>query len=59
MILALKDGVVAEQGTHAELMALNGLYAEMHRTQFNDSSLRECPRLARGQAALQSAPAGG
>ncbi len=58
-ILALKDGVVAEQGTHEELMAMNGLYAEMHRTQFNDSSLRECPRLARGEAALHTAPAAG
>jgi ABC-type multidrug transport system fused ATPase/permease subunit len=58
-ILALKDGVVAEQGTHEELMAMNGLYAEMHRTQFSDSSLRECPRLARGQAGLQTASAAG
>jgi ABC-type transport system involved in cytochrome bd biosynthesis fused ATPase/permease subunit len=56
-IVVLKDGVVAEQGTHDELMALNGLYAEMHRTQFNDSSLRESPSMLHAKAALQTAPA--
>jgi ABC-type multidrug transport system fused ATPase/permease subunit len=40
-IIVLKDGVVAEQGSHDELIALNGLYAELHRTQFTDASLRE------------------
>ena len=33
-IMVLKDGVVAEQGTHDELLALNGIYAGLHRTQF-------------------------
>jgi ABC-type multidrug transport system fused ATPase/permease subunit len=37
-IVVIKDGVVAESGTHDELMALNGLYAELHRTQFDASS---------------------
>jgi subfamily B ATP-binding cassette protein MsbA len=32
-ILVLKDGVVAEQGTHDELVALGGVYAELYRTQ--------------------------
>jgi len=32
-IVVLKDGKVAEQGTHAELVALGGVYAEMHRVQ--------------------------
>ncbi|MFZ3329158.1 MAG: ABC transporter ATP-binding protein [Candidatus Acidiferrales bacterium] len=40
-IIVLKDGVVAEQGSHDELIAHNGLYAELHRTQFTDASLRE------------------
>jgi ABC-type multidrug transport system fused ATPase/permease subunit len=40
-IIVLKDGVVAEQGSHDELIARNGLYAELHRTQFTDASLRE------------------
>jgi subfamily B ATP-binding cassette protein MsbA len=32
-IIVLKDGVVAEEGTHAELVARNGVYAELHRVQ--------------------------
>lgn len=32
-IIVLKGGVVAEQGTHAELMALGGEYAELYRVQ--------------------------
>ncbi|RCW46193.1 ATP-binding cassette subfamily B protein [Halopolyspora algeriensis] len=33
-ILVISDGRIAEQGTHAELLAHNGLYAELYRTQF-------------------------
>ena len=33
-ILVLKEGVVAEQGTHDELMALGGVYADLYRVQF-------------------------
>jgi len=36
-IIVLKDGVVAEQGTHAELLRLNGVYAELHRVQYEQS----------------------
>jgi subfamily B ATP-binding cassette protein MsbA len=32
-ILVLKDGVVAEEGTHDELVARNGVYASLHRIQ--------------------------
>lgn len=32
-IIVLKAGVVAEQGTHDELVALGGVYAELYRTQ--------------------------
>jgi ABC-type multidrug transport system fused ATPase/permease subunit len=32
-IVVLKDGVVGEQGTHDELLALGGEYAELHRIQ--------------------------
>jgi ABC-type multidrug transport system fused ATPase/permease subunit len=34
-IIVITGGVVAENGTHGELMARNGLYAELHRTQFD------------------------
>jgi ABC-type multidrug transport system fused ATPase/permease subunit len=34
-IIVVKDGEVAEDGTHQELMALDGVYAELHRLQFN------------------------
>ena len=33
LILLIEDGQIAEQGTHEELMALNGRYALMYRTQ--------------------------
>ncbi|NCA89215.1 MAG: ABC transporter ATP-binding protein [Gammaproteobacteria bacterium] len=33
-IIVLKDGVVAEEGTNDELIALGGVYAELHRIQF-------------------------
>jgi len=34
-IVVINGGVVAENGTHEELMALNGIYATLHRTQFD------------------------
>ena len=33
-IIVLKDGVVAEEGTHEELIARGGVYAELHRIQY-------------------------
>ena len=33
-ILVIKDGRIAEQGSHDELMKLNGVYAEMYNSQF-------------------------
>ncbi|MDW8291473.1 MAG: ABC transporter ATP-binding protein [Anaerolineae bacterium] len=35
-ILVLRDGRIVEQGTHAELLARGGLYAELYRRQFRD-----------------------
>jgi ABC-type multidrug transport system fused ATPase/permease subunit len=35
MIIAVKDGVVAEQGTHNELLARDGVYAQLCRMQFD------------------------
>ncbi|MBQ6453926.1 MAG: GNAT family N-acetyltransferase [Coriobacteriales bacterium] len=33
-ILVVKDGVIAEQGTHDELLAAGGVYHELYETQF-------------------------
>ncbi len=33
-IVVLHHGEVAEHGTHAELLAMNGIYAKLHRLQF-------------------------
>jgi ABC-type multidrug transport system fused ATPase/permease subunit len=37
-IVVLKGGVVAEQGTHDELLARNGVYAELYKIQFSSPS---------------------
>ena len=33
-IIVLKDGIVAEEGSHRALLALGGVYAELHRIQY-------------------------
>jgi ATP-binding cassette subfamily B protein len=35
-LLVIDDGRIVERGTHASLLAYNGLYAELYRTQFAD-----------------------
>ena len=39
-ILVLKAGVVAEEGTHDELLALGGVYAQLYRAQFEASPVQ-------------------
>jgi subfamily B ATP-binding cassette protein MsbA len=37
-IIVLKGGVVAEQGTHEELLNLKGVYSDLYRIQLNPAS---------------------
>jgi ATP-binding cassette subfamily B protein len=37
LILVLRDGVIAERGTFADLMRRNGVFAELYNTQFRDA----------------------
>ena len=39
-ILVLKDGVVAEEGTHDELLALGGVYAALYQAQFETTPMK-------------------
>jgi ABC-type multidrug transport system fused ATPase/permease subunit len=41
-IIVLKDGVLAEEGSHDELMARSGIYAGLYQTQF-EATLASAP----------------
>jgi ATP-binding cassette subfamily C protein len=38
VILVVEDGRIVERGSHAELLAANGRYAQLHATQFADAT---------------------
>ena len=42
-IIVVSGGVVAESGTHDDLMALDRIYAALHRTQFETTSAKTAP----------------
>ena len=37
LILVMKDGDIVEQGTHEELLARNGFYADLYNSQFEEA----------------------
>ena len=49
-ILVVKDGVITEEGTHDELLALNGVYRQLYETQFRLILDREAEKEDKGEA---------
>ena len=39
LIVVLENGRIAEKGRHAELLALNGVYAGLYRQQFRENDV--------------------
>ena len=37
MILVVRDGNIVEKGTHEELLAKNGFYADLYNSQFQEA----------------------
>jgi len=46
VIFVVKDGEIAESGNHAELMEMNGTYAELHNLQFKEVEAPELTKVS-------------
>jgi ATP-binding cassette subfamily B protein len=55
-ILVLAEGRIVEQGTHAELMMLGGLYTDLYKTQFTSNALEEAVEEPKMPEAVTEAP---
>ena len=51
-ILVVKDGVIAEQGTHEELLEKGGTYKELYETQFRQAIDSEAARASEEEGGL-------
>jgi ATP-binding cassette subfamily B protein len=49
-ILVVVDGHIVERGTHADLLAAGGVYAELYRTQFSPQGAAETSAPQNGAA---------
>ena len=45
LIHVIDNGNLSESGTHAELLAKNGIYARLYQLQFSDQQIAEEARL--------------
>jgi ATP-binding cassette subfamily B multidrug efflux pump len=43
LILVMNHGDIVEQGTHEELLAKGGFYAELHNSQFETAPVQQEP----------------
>ena len=53
-ILVVKDGVIAEQGTHEELLEVNGVYRELYETQFRTAIDYESEQTGRASVDIET-----